>query len=277
MAENRKGRGNGFYYFSRGQLVILATGFTLTSVLVFLLGILIGQGIEERKLLKQEEPLVKVPLQPQTPGSKSAQGAPAKDELTFYNTLAKSPSGAQPARAQPAKEVKSAEKEAKLEVKEAKPAKPEPKEAKEAKETKPAVKEVKEVKAARASGSEEAPATAQKAKEKAEAEKSAAAETKKPVPAQRVAEAEKPKAETAPQDGSWTVQVNAFPDERSAQRLVERLKQKGYDAYMVTTNIKGRDWYRVRVGHFAARAQAKELQEDLQTKENFTKAITVSR
>ena len=270
MAENRKDRGNGLSYFNRAQLVILATAFTLTCVLVFLLGILIGQGIEERKLLKQEEPLVKVPLQPLTPGAKSAQGAPAKDELTFYDTLAKAPSAAQPA-----KEAKSAEKAAKPEVKEVKEAKG-AKEAKEAKEAKPAVKEVKEAKTAKAGDPEKTAASAQKAKEKAGAE-SAASETKKPAPAQKSAEEEKAKAETAPREGSWAVQVNAFPDEKSAQRLVERLKEKGYDAYIVLTNIKGRDWYRVRVGHFAKREEAKGLQEDLQTKEKFTKAMTVSR
>jgi cell division protein FtsN len=46
---------------------------------------------------------------------------------------------------------------------------------------------------------------------------------------------------------------------------------------MVPTNIKGRDWYRVRVGRFSKREGAKGLQEELQTKEKFTKAITVSR
>jgi septal ring-binding cell division protein DamX len=55
------------------------------------------------------------------------------------------------------------------------------------------------------------------------------------------------------------------------------LKAKGYDSYLLSTTIKGRDWYRVRVGHFATREEAKTLQENLQTKENFTKAITVSR
>jgi cell division septation protein DedD len=73
------------------------------------------------------------------------------------------------------------------------------------------------------------------------------------------------------------VQVNAFPDERSAQRLADRLKQKGYEAYVVTASIKGRDWYRVRIGHFPARAQAKEYLEQLQAKEDFPKAIAVSK
>ena len=254
MAENRKDN-DGLYYFSKTQLVIVGTGFTATCVLVFLLGILIGQGVEERKLLKQEEPLVKVPLQPLTPGSK--QGS-SKDELTFYDTLAKTPSGSQPA-----KEVKAAEKAAK----------PEAKEPKEPQEAKPAAKEIQ---TAKVNGPEETQASAQKAKEKGGAEKSAAAETKKPAVAQKSAAEEKTKAEATPQEHVWTVQVNATPDEKSAQKLVERLKQKGYDAYMLTTNQNGRDWHRVCVGHFAARGPAQEMLEELQTKENF-KPIIVGR
>jgi cell division septation protein DedD len=254
MAENRKDNG-GLYYFSKTQLVVVGTGFAATCVVVFLLGILIGQGIEERKLLKQEEPLVKVPLQPPAPGSK--QGS-SKDELTFYDTLAKTPSGSQPAKAAKAGE---------------KAAKPELKKPKEPQEAKPPVKEIK---TAKASGTEVTQASAQKPKEKTAAENAAAAETKKVAPA-KSAEEEKNKTETASPDRVWTVQVNAFPEEARAQKLVERLKQKGYDAYLVKANINGKDWFRVRVGHFAARGQTKELLEELQTKENFTKAIAVSR
>src|SRR5438093_5385461 len=87
MAENRRGKGQGPYYFTRGQLLLLATNFTASSIIIFLLGILIGKKIEERKLLKKEKPLMKIPIQPSTLGSKS--GAPPKEVLTFYDTLAK--------------------------------------------------------------------------------------------------------------------------------------------------------------------------------------------
>jgi DedD protein len=263
MAENRKDNG-GLYYFSKIQLVVVGAGFATTCVLVFLLGILIGQGVEERKLLKQEEPLVKVPLQPLAPGTK--QGSSGKDELTFYDTLSKTPSASQP-RSEPAKESKAAaEKTAKLEAKQVKETKPDTKEL----QTKPCTNETKTVKA---SAPEETQAAAQKAKEKAVAQNSAAAETKKAAPA-KPAEEEKSKTETTSKE--WTVQVNASTDEGSQQKLVERLKQKGYDAYLVKTNQNGRDWYRVRVGHFTARGQAQEMLEVLQTKENF-KPIIVGR
>jgi len=260
MAENRKGS-DGLYYVSKAQLVVVAAGFTLTCALVFLLGIFIGQGIEERKLLKQEEPLVKVPLSPPAPGAK--QGSSAKDELTFYDTLSKTPP--QP-KAEPAKEPKAApEKTSKTE------AKPETKSVKETKPEQRAVPETKppakEVKTAAGSAPKEPPA----AKEKSAAE-IAAAETKKGATAKPAEE--KSKSEASPKD--WTVQVNASPDEKSQKQLVERLKQKGYDAYIVTTNQNGRDWYRVRVGHFPDRGRAQEMLEVLQSKENF-KGIIVGR
>lgn len=85
------------------------------------------------------------------------------------------------------------------------------------------------------------------------------------------------RAETGTGKGNWAVQVNAFPDEAEAITLANTLANKGYDAYVVPTNIKGRDWYRVRVGRLATQEEAKTLQETLKKRENFTKSITTSR
>lgn len=246
MAENRREQDDGLYYFSRGQLILVAAGFTVASAAIFLLGILVGQGIEERKLAQKEEPLVKIPVQPSAQGAIPASG---KDEITFYDTLTRPPSG-----------TKSAGKEA-------------------ATETKPAGKAVKPpVKETKAESQDVGAAKAEKAKGKEETERvAAAAEEKRAASAQKGTEAGEVKAQAVAPEGVWTVQVNAFPDERSAQNLVEKLKAKGYDAYRVPTSVKGRTWYRVRVGRLSTRQEARELQENLQTKEKFTKAITVSR
>ena len=254
MAENRKGRGQDLYYWTRGQLLILAVGFTVTSVVVFFLGILIGQGIEERKLLKKEEPLIKIPVQPLSRGS-AAAGTPGKEEMTFYDTLAKTPQGSQPTRVEPAKEIKPAERAVKPVSKEPKPAAQEEKTA--------AVEKVK---------------SAEKVREKAAAEKGAVrAEAEKETAAPKPPETEGSKTGTEAQEKVWAVQVNAYPLERDAKNLAKKLKDKGYDAYVVSTNIKGRNWYRVRVGRLETQEQAKALQETLKTKENFTKSITTSR
>ncbi|SRR5581483_3251516 len=248
MPENRKGSEVGMYFLSRSQLILITAGFAVTCVVAFLLGIVIGQGVEERKLMKQEEPLVKVPIQP-SPSAKPGQGPAAKDDqLTFYDTLGK---GA----AAPAAKAPAAEKNANVDVKPVSTTKPENKEKAEA-------KQARETKSAKAV--ESAPAVREKQKPAAE----------KVETASKTTDDEKAKSD-APRD--WTVQVNAFPEERSAQRLAERLKQKGYDAYVITANLKGRDWYRVRIGHFPARAQAKEYLEQLQAKEDFPKAIAVSK
>ncbi len=242
MLGNRREKGRRPYYFTRAQLILLAAGFTATSVVIFFLGILIGKGIEERKLLKKEEPLVKIPVQPLIPGSKT--GAPPKEEMTFYDTLAKARTAAQPA-----KETKEVEKAAKPEVK----------------ETRPPAKQAGAL-------------PAKDTKEKAIAEKAPTVpETKKEAPAQKAQEAVASKTGTAKREGSWTVQINAFPNEKEAKALAKKLKDKGYDCYIVPTKIKGRSWYRVRVGHFENREQAQEMQETLKQKENFTKSITTSR
>ena len=216
MAENRKEHGAVRYYFSRGQLLLLGTGFTLTAVVIFLAGIFIGQKIEENKLLpRSDAPLVRIPAQAPPPGP--GQGAPAGEELTFYDTLAKGST-----KAGPAKKAEVPQAEAKTEEK--------------AKGKKLAAK------------TESGPAT----------EKS---ETKAPPPSQ----------------GEWTVQVNAFPYERDAKNLAKSLTDKGYDAYVVPVEVKGKAWYRVRVGHFSTREKAKELQDTMVKKENFNTAIAVSR
>ncbi len=253
MAENRKGRGQGLYYWTRGQLLVLAAGITITSAVVFLLGILIGQGIEERKLLKKEEPLIKIPVQPLFQGS-ATPGAPGKEEMTFYDTLAKVPVGAAATRVEVTKEIKPAEKAAKSASKEAKPPVQEQKAA--------AVEKVK---------------TVEKVQEKVVAEKSAPAAAKKVSPLQKTPGAEGSKAKAEAREKAWAVQVNAYPLERDAKSLAKKLKDKGYDAYVLPTSIKGRTWYRVRVGRLGTQEEAKALQEKLKTKENFTKSITTGR
>jgi hypothetical protein len=219
MAENRKSKDQGLYNLSRRQLGILAVGFTVTSAIIFFLGILIGQGIEERKLLKREEPIAKIPIRPMSQGSSFATGAPVEQEMTFYDTLT---------QLRPGVEAKT--------TAEGSGGKPQGKTVKSnVKKTKPSVK----VKTA----------TLPKG-----AQKSAV-----------------PKAKKA---GSvWSVQVNAFKRQNDARRLTKRLKDKGYDAFVVSTKRNGRIWYRVRVGHLATKNGAKRLLEKLQKKEKFTKAI----
>ena len=107
MAENRRNRDKRFY-FSRGQLVLLGGAFALSSLVIFLLGIIVGRGVEERKMARPEEPLIKIPVKPSSQGG-AAPGGQAREELTFYDTLAK-PSGAESTLGERAKEHNQPEK-----------------------------------------------------------------------------------------------------------------------------------------------------------------------
>jgi cell division septation protein DedD len=229
MAENRKGKDKR-YYFSRGQFILLGCGFTIASVIIFFLGMLVGQGIEERKIVKPAEPLMKIPVRP-TQGPNSVPG-PAKEEITFYDTLTRSAT-VQARVEEELREAKRAEKVAKAEVKGSKL---------------PARQELTSL----AKRDEDKPAEAGRKLKSAEAE---------------------PKHSGKP----WTVQVNAFPDEKSAKSWVDRLRDKGYNAYVSESHLQGRTWYRVRVGRFDSREEAEKIQESLKKKEHLSKSFATSR
>ncbi len=237
MAENRKGKENRFY-FSRGQMVLLGAGFTLASVIIFVLGIFVGKGIEARKMFKPEEPLVKIPIQPGAQQSSSASTPAPKDEITFNDTLPKSSGAAAAAEKKPGA-GKPVEKVARVEPRKSLPL-PKP----------------------------EAPAP--KAAEKKTEKAALSGETAR-------------KPETGANGGSkepgktWRAQVNAFPDERSAKLAVDRLKIKGYNAYVTEVQNRGKTWYRVNVGKFSTRDEADKMVELLRAKENFPKAFAASR
>jgi cell division septation protein DedD len=75
----------------------------------------------------------------------------------------------------------------------------------------------------------------------------------------------------------WAVQVKADTDAALSSNLVKKLVDRGYDAYMAKTIVNGQAWYRVRVGRFAKKKEAEELQEILKSKEGFSEAFAVIR
>lgn len=230
MAENRRGKENRLY-LTRGQMILLGGAFTLTSVIIFLIGMFVGKSIEERKLARKEEPLVKIPVKPSSKETSGAPAAQSKDEISFNDAPSKSAS-AVPQAEEKTKEVKAAEKVA---TETNLPAKSEP----------PATK--------RAEKKVEPPAEAAK---KAETTETAAEKDQSKI---------------------WRVQVNAYPDERSAKLIVDRLKNKGYNAYATEVQSKGKTWFRVSVGKYGTREEADRIVEALKNKENFTKAFVSSK
>lgn len=73
-------------------------------------------------------------------------------------------------------------------------------------------------------------------------------------------------------DAGWTVQVNATTNPQQAQDLARSLRAKGYDAYTVQAPVRGQTWYRVRVGRFASRDKAGELESRLKRREGLENA-----
>jgi DedD protein len=234
MAENRRGKENRFY-FSRGQMVLLGAAFTFASLVIFVLGLFVGKGIEARKIQQQEEPLVRIPVKPsgQQPNPPAAA---SKDEITFNAWVAKPDATA--VAADPKSKAKSAERDEKAETKTENAAKVQ--------------------------------TTAAKTAEK-KADKSAAATDPAKKTGAPDATAQKEN------DKNWRAQVNAFPDERSAKLIVDRLKNKGYNAYVTEVQNRGKTWFRVSVGKYTSREEADRMVEVLRSKENFPKAFAATR
>jgi cell division septation protein DedD len=70
----------------------------------------------------------------------------------------------------------------------------------------------------------------------------------------------------------WSVQISATPAKDIAGTLVQRLRDKGYDGYVVQAEVKGQTYYRVRVGHFAAREEAESVRQSLARQEGYRDA-----
>ena len=72
---------------------------------------------------------------------------------------------------------------------------------------------------------------------------------------------------------TWTVQVKAAPDKSSADVWAAMLKTKGYHTFIVAADIKGKTWYRVRVGPFDSRQEAETMRKILDSQEGFSDAF----
>jgi cell division septation protein DedD len=237
MAENRRGKENRFY-FSRGQMVLLGAAFTVASVIIFFLGIFIGKGIEERRLVRKEEPLVKIPVKPGVQESSAGSTPTARDEITFNDPL---PSPVRTTEAVSEEKPKEARRIEAVNVAEVKEKNPTP------------TSTVVPVR------------TAEK-----KAEKTGLTQ----VTAKKV---ERTSGDSQESGKNWRAQVNAYPDERSAKLIADRLKSKGYNAYVSEVQNQGKTWYRVSVGRYTSRDEADKTLEALRNKENFSKAFVTSK
>jgi DedD protein len=100
-----------------------------------------------------------------------------------------------------------------------------------------------------------APAPVKPVEKKAVEKKPASA----PSPAAKPAPTKPAKVAAATPAGRFSVQVGAFADRASADKLASRLRANGYDTFVKADSEGGGKRFRVRVGPVSARARAEEL------------------
>lgn len=75
---------------------------------------------------------------------------------------------------------------------------------------------------------------------------------------------------------TYTVQVGAYKEMAVAERVMNKLKTKGYRAYMIDKNIPQQGTiFKVRVGEFSHRDKAEELAKKIKDKEKMTTFVTL--
>lgn len=72
------------------------------------------------------------------------------------------------------------------------------------------------------------------------------------------------KSKSRPSAKTYTIQVASVKDTRDADRLVASLRKKGFNAQRVIGKIPGKGiWYRVRIGEYADKADARNTLNEL--------------
>ncbi|MDH4232256.1 MAG: SPOR domain-containing protein [Nitrospirota bacterium] len=99
-----------------------------------------------------------------------------------------------------------------------------------------------------------------------------------PVPAtpelQQIAPPEEPPVSNAGEKGNYSVQVGFFRNEKNAASLSEKLKEKGYDAFVQRyVNKNKKIFFRVMVGRFHDKTGAVEQAEIIQRREGMKSII----
>jgi len=77
--------------------------------------------------------------------------------------------------------------------------------------------------------------------------------------------------------GRYTVQIVSFPDKRFAKEMESTLKSRTYPAYVQKADIPGKGtWYRVRVGKFSTKEEARQYANDIKTSEPSINSVYVA-
>lgn len=73
--------------------------------------------------------------------------------------------------------------------------------------------------------------------------------------------------------GKFTVQIASFGTPEEAESRTHELQNKGYKAFVIPVQIKGKPWFRVSVGLFATEKEAKEYKSEFMAKTKVDNAI----
>jgi len=85
-----------------------------------------------------------------------------------------------------------------------------------------------------------------------------------------------PRPTAKPGGKTWSVQVNATKDQATADRLVSRLSELGYQSFIVRVRLADETWYRVRVGRFPTMEAATAVVMRLKNEERYSRAFLVN-
>lgn len=73
-----------------------------------------------------------------------------------------------------------------------------------------------------------------------------------------------PATTSAPVAGDFVIQVFSSPDGAQARKMLDRMTEGGYEAFLSPDEVKGRTMYRVRIGPFTGRSEADSTAERLE-------------
>ena len=91
-----------------------------------------------------------------------------------------------------------------------------------------------------------------------------------PVPAPAPA----PVAAPGKEEYKYTIQIGASRDKDAAIKDINKLKAKGYDAFIsISQSSNGKNWYKICVGKFAKSKDSSKIKNDLKFKENYNNSF----
>ena len=233
--------GGGRFEFGWFGILGMFFVFTVGSAVIFFLGIYVGKGLQENRLAREER-VVRLPMSPAEGSAESAQNETHSSE--------------QVAQAQPAATA-SVNLAVRSAVEPAATANP----------------------LAVATAAPLPAATPPRALAEAVRPTAASAPVVRSTPAADAfakADQLRPTAKVGPGSKAWSVQVNATKDEATADRLVARLTELGYQSFIVRVRLGDETWYRVRVGRFPTMEAATAVVMRLKNEERYSRAFLVN-